>query len=194
MRPPSSSEGRGPDDLGRRERDVSFEFNKDEDAHRGEELRIFESYLRERGLKLTASRRRLLELIFADHSHFTADGLFEKTRAMALGVSKATLYRTLTVLIDCKLLTAHDFGDGSKHYEHVFGHEHHDHLICLACRSIVEFQSPAIERLQVQAATELGFVPTRHSLAIYGVCRSCRPTAKGRAALAEADIDPEIES
>lgn len=170
---------------------MPFEFHKDLEAGDGGEVAIFESFLRERGLKLTTARRELLNIVFSNHNHFTADELFDRCREADVQISKATLYRSLTILMDCKLLTAHDFGEGSKYYEHIYGHRHHDHLFCLACKSIVEFRSERIERLQHEAADELQFTMVRHSLSIFGVCEACRGTARGAELLAEARREAE---
>ncbi len=165
-----------------------MKFNYDKNIHTepGEEVAIFEAYLRERGLKLTQARRDLLNVIFDDHGHFTADELYDRCRKAGLRVSKATLYRTLTILLDCKLLVDHDFGEGAKHFEHSFGHRHHDHMVCLACREIIEFRSEDLERLQDRAAHELGFSPVRHATTVFGVCAACARTERGREVLAEA--------
>ncbi len=159
---------------------MPFEFDKKLHTEPGPEVKIFEDYLKAQGLKLTSARRDLLNLIFADHSHFTADELYDRCRKGKLRVSKATLYRTLTILLDCKLLASHDFGEDAKYYEHVFGHRHHDHMYCLACRRVIEFRSESIEALQDEAAQEAGFHSTRHSLTIFGVCSACAGTEKGR--------------
>jgi Fur family ferric uptake transcriptional regulator len=162
---------------------MPFEYDKNVHTEPGPEVMIFETYLKEQGLKLTSARRDLLNLIFADHSHFTADELYDRCRKNDVRVSKATLYRTLTILLDCKLLASHDFGEDAKYYEHVYGHRHHDHMYCLGCRTIIEFRSESIEELQDRAALEAGFQSTRHSLTIFGVCRECSDTQQGRAIL-----------
>lgn len=172
---------------------MPFEFKKDTESGDGGEVAIFESYLRERGLKLTSTRRELLEIVFSDHNHFTADELFDRCRAADVRISKATLYRSMTILLDCKLLAAHDFREGSKYYEHVYGHRHHDHLFCLACKTIVEFQSERIERLQHEAAAELQFTVVRHSLSIFGVCEKCHGTSRGTELIAEALREAESQ-
>ena len=164
---------------------MPFEYDKHVHTEPGPEVAIFEAYLKEQGLKLTNARRELLAIIFADHSHFTADELYDRCRAENVRVSKATLYRTLTILLDCKLLAAHDFGEDAKYYEHIFGHRHHDHMYCLACRRIFEFRSESIEELQDKAAHEAGFHSTRHSLTIFGVCKACTETDAGKALMAE---------
>ena len=83
------------------------------------------------------------------------------------------MYRTLAVLLECELLVAHDFGEGSRYYEHAFGHAHHDHLFCVNCKHIVEFRDDRIETLQERVAREAGFKILSHSLKLFGLCRAC---------------------
>lgn len=144
-----------------------------EPGSHGSEEQAFESFLRERGLKFTRPRRLLLRKIFAMHDHFTADQLLDRLRRDRIRASKATVYRTLSVLMESDLLISHDFGEGSLYYEHAFGHTHHDHLFCVHCKSIVEFRHERIEDLQERIAREAGFKVIRHSLKLYGLCRSC---------------------
>ena len=66
------------------------------------------------------------------------------------------------------------FDDGTTRYEHLYGHRHHDHLICTTCGRFVEVVDPAIERLQMRVAERHGFRPERHRMEIYGICRRCR--------------------
>ena len=140
----------------------------------GHESQIFEEYLRRNGFKFTATRRQLLASLFEMHDHFTADQLLDRLKQSRVRVSKATVYRTLAVMLDCGLLECHDFGVGSLYYEHSFGHGHHDHLFCLHCKRIVEFRHDGIEQLQEQVARDLGFQIVSHSLKLFGLCEVCR--------------------
>jgi len=140
----------------------------------GEEERIFENFLRERGLKYTKPRRELLRKVFEMHDHFTAEQLLERLKADGVGASKATVYRTLSVMIDCRLLISHDFGEGALYYEHVYGHRHHDHLFCLHCKSIVEVVDEVGEAHQKRMTRDLGFHMVSRSVKIYGLCSKCK--------------------
>jgi Fur family transcriptional regulator, ferric uptake regulator len=171
---------------------MPYSYQKREHAEPGGEVEIFEDYLRERGLKLTSARRQLLDLIFENHAHFTADELFDQCRDQDIRVSKATLYRTLSILLDCKLLAEHDFGQGAKYYEHIYGHRNHYHFFCNVSKKIVEFRSEKIERLLDEVADELGFTPLGHTLTIFGVSAESRETAKGRALIAEHEAMQEL--
>ncbi len=151
-----------------------FDKSKDADSH-GEE-RVFEQYLKSRGLKFTPARRQLLRAIFSIHEHFTAEQLLEKLKKLGVAASKATVYRTLAVMLACDLLELHDFGEGSRYYEHTFGHAHHDHLFCVNCKTIREFRDDQIEELQKRIAGTLGFELMAHTLKMYGLCEPCRQT------------------
>ena len=153
---------------------MQYKYKKKTDEDDGGEVKVFERYLKTKGLKLTRARRELLDVVFEIHEHFTADDLYEHCRDRKMRVSKATLYRTLSLLLDCNLLVSHDFDEGAKYYEHIYGHRHHDHFFCLECKKIIEFRSERIEELQDDAAAEFGFKPMRHSLAIFGLCRECQ--------------------
>jgi len=152
--------------------DFLIDKTRDEDTG-GEEERIFEAFLRQRGLKYTKARRQLLRRVFGMHDHFTAEQLLDRLKEGGVSASKATVYRTLSVLLECDLLTAHDFGEGALYYEHTFGHDHHDHLFCLHCKRITEFRDDDIEQNQERVTQRLGFRMLSHSLKIYGVCEEC---------------------
>jgi Fur family transcriptional regulator, ferric uptake regulator len=146
-----------------------------------EEMRIFEELLKKEGLKVTAQRLLVAEKIFSLHSHFTAESLSDMFKDKRDEISKATIYRILTIMVDANLLVEHDFGKDYKYYEHILGHEHHDHIICLDCNRIVEFFEPRIEELQEQIASKNGFTIKGHRLNLYANCikgKSCEHLSK----------------
>lgn len=137
-------------------------------------VKRFEEFLANRELKLTAQRRRVFERVFATHEHFTADTLYEWLRdGDDSPVSRATVYRTLDLLEQGGFVESLDTGRGGLVYEHVLGHRHHDHMICLECGGIEEFHEERIEEIQQQAATARGFVLTGHIHRLNGFCRRC---------------------
>jgi Fur family ferric uptake transcriptional regulator len=145
-----------------------------------EVARRFEAFLREKGLRLTAQRRRILERAFATHAHFSAEELYGWLGAEAgADVSRATVYRTLALLQEGGFVEALDAGRGELVYEHVLGHAHHDHILCLGCGLIAEFQEPRIEALQEEAARRKGFVLVDHDLRLRGYCRGCQRKGQG---------------
>ncbi len=122
---------------------------------------------------MTRERLRILDKVFSTHKHFEADDLLTEMRAKGLRVSKATIYRTLTLLVESGLLRRVITDEKHAHYEHVYGHEHHDHMICAQCGDIVEFCDPEIERLQDKICEEKKFRPQGHRMQIIGLCVRC---------------------
>ena len=141
----------------------------------------FEQFLRSRSLKLTAQRERIFERAFATHEHFTAETLYSWLQDEGgPKVSRATVYRTLSLLVEGEFLESLDTGQGELHYEHVLGHAHHDHMVCLDCGKIEEFVDERIEKLQQEAAASKGFVMVDHDLKLTGYCRACARARKKR--------------
>jgi Fur family ferric uptake transcriptional regulator len=138
----------------------------------------FKEFLAARGLTFTRERARILDKIFSTHKHFEADDLLMEMHARGPRVSKSTIYRTLALLVESGLLRRVITGEKHAHYEHVFGHEHHDHMTCTRCGEIVEFVDPDIERLQDKICEEKGFRPEGHRLQIIGLCAKCARAQK----------------
>ncbi|MEY2784812.1 MAG: hypothetical protein RL277_1019 [Planctomycetota bacterium] len=135
----------------------------------------FEEFLKGRNLKLTSQRRRLLDRVFATHEHFSAEQLYNWLRGEPGDpVSRATVYRTLSLLTEGGFLATLDAGRGELIYEHVLGHEHHDHILCLGCGRIEEFHDEVIEELQRRACEAKGFVLVSHDLRLRGYCKTCQ--------------------
>jgi Fur family ferric uptake transcriptional regulator len=136
--------------------------------------RAFERFLRTRALKLTPQRLRIFERAFATHDHFSAETLYGWMRAEdGSHVSRATVYRTLSLLVEGGFLETLDAGHGELLYEHVLGHRHHDHLVCIDCGRIEEFTDERIEEYQREAALRKGFTLHYHNLRLFGTCASC---------------------
>jgi Fur family ferric uptake transcriptional regulator len=139
----------------------------------------FRDFLAGRGLRSTPERARILDRIFATHEHFQADNLLKEMRSRGPRVSKATIYRTLALLVESGLLRQVMTGEKHAHYEHVFGHAHHDHMTCTRCGEIVEFFDPEIERLQEKICEQKGFRAEGHRMQILGLCAKCARKSKG---------------
>lgn len=155
--------------------------------------RRFEEYLRSKGLRVTRQRRLILELAWAIGRHFSAEALYARARARDATVSRATVYRTLALLYSAGFLSGLDSGRGEMLYEHILGHHHHDHMICLRCGQIIEFHSEVIERIQLEEAARRRFRVESHTLNLVGTCASCARAPRGRrpaAASAQAPPGP----
>jgi Fur family ferric uptake transcriptional regulator len=141
----------------------------------------FQDLLHKNGLRLTKQRTALLDAVFATHRHFSAEDLHRDLEKAGHRISIATVYRALGLLVEAGFVQGLDVGRGRVLYEHTLGHAHHDHIICLDCGKITEFQSQEIEDLQDQAAKSHRFKIVAHSLKIFGYCHNCvkrHPDAK----------------
>lgn len=142
-----------------------------------QEVDQFCHFLKKCDLKLTPQRLRIAETVFSTHRHFTADELYALVKKVEPLVGKVTVYRTLEHLVESGMVEELSIAKGVATYEHVAGHEHHDHLICLECGRITELCSPRLERLKKEEAESRDFRVVSHSLKIYGQCRDCRGKA-----------------
>jgi Fur family ferric uptake transcriptional regulator len=141
------------------------------------ELSVFTAFLKRRSLKLTEQRRRVLERALGEPKHFSAEQLLTDLKKEDASTSKATVYRTLALLVASHLFDAVDFERGYKLYERALGHMHHDHLICTDCGKIVEFHDEAIEQAQTEVASQHHFEVSWHVHKLYGLCQACRKKA-----------------
>lgn len=145
-------------------------------ANREEVLR---RYMAEHGLKSTRQRDLIIDTFFDLGGHVSVEELWAKVRKEEAKVSVATVYRTMRLLSDCGLAHARNFGDGQTRYEPAVGREHHDHLICTRCGTIVEFENDRIEHLQEAIAKKHGFRVSSHKMELYGLCRACQRGLEG---------------
>lgn len=135
---------------------------------------LLERFLKENRLKHTAQRLKIVKRALSMPKHFSAEDLYVVLKRERMYVSKATVYRTLKLLVDSNFLDELEIGAReAKYYEPVHGREHHDHMICLRCGDIVEFSDPFIEEHQEQAAKKHGFRVLSHTLKLFGLCRAC---------------------
>ncbi|HEY2828311.1 MAG TPA: transcriptional repressor [Pirellulales bacterium] len=141
----------------------------------------FEEYLQARGKRITQQRRILVEQIASRHEHFDADQLLSDLSRKAAGrkVSRPTVYRTLTEMVDAGLLRKMVLG-GRAVYEHDYGYPQHDHLHCTECGQLFEFSSDELLKLREAVAREHNFRVTGHRLIISGICSQCRAAARQR--------------
>jgi Fur family ferric uptake transcriptional regulator len=138
------------------------------------EVNRFQNYLATLGLRLTRERVALVREIFSTHYHFEADELLLKMKQKSVKISRATIYRTLELLVKSGMVRRVHLGEDHYHYEHVKGDSHHDHLICTTCGSVIEFHDANLEARTLEICEKKKFTHTFHNLQILGVCDSCR--------------------
>ncbi|MGE0401098.1 MAG: Fur family transcriptional regulator [Kofleriaceae bacterium] len=144
----------------------------------GELKERWRTYIQDKRLNVTAQREAIVEQFLRTRDHVSIDELLSKVRKRQPKVGYATVYRTLKLLVDSGLAVERQFGDGQARFE-VVG-DHHDHLICVKCGLILEFEDDEIERLQDKIAERLGgFTVLRHRHELYGVCPKAAGNASG---------------
>ena len=153
--------------------------------------RLFRRYLKEQRLPVTHQREAIAQVVFSSPGHLSVEEIEGRLREDGNRIGKATIYRTLDLLVRSRLVVEHDFGEGFKRYEHRLSQEPvHEHLICLECGRVMEFQSWEVQEVEARVTEKHGFKPTRHKLEIYGLCRSCQEAG---AALPDDGVTCPIE-
>ncbi len=132
----------------------------------------FREFLEIRAEKLTERRRLLVEHIFNSHKHFDADELVRDLHEAGHRVSRATVYRTLRLLVEAGLLRELRLTNRSA-FEHDYGYPAHDHLHCTSCNRVVEFRNDEVLRLRDAVSVAHGFRPSGHRFLITGICAAC---------------------
>ncbi len=136
--------------------------------------KLFIQYLRENNLKVTQERLALLEEIFEAEEHLDADELLARMKAKKKKVSRATIYRTLDLLVQCGLVRKSRLGQEHYFYERVQPGKRHDHMVCTNCGTIIEFWDPQLDERQRQICRDHGFRPSFYSIQIQGLCADCQ--------------------
>jgi len=141
--------------------------------------RGFAEFLGNRGLRLTAQRREILSEVLAMKGHFEAEDLHHQLRKKQSGrVSRASVYRTLPLLVEAGLLREVEFVERHTHYEKSASREEHSHLICTSCRKVIEFRHPSVERALQSVARKHGFEEHSRKVEVTGLCRGCRVSSR----------------
>ena len=130
--------------------------------------------LKKEGLRYTQQRQSIWNEICATDEHRDAEEIYLSLRNEGMSVSRATVYRTIDVLVKNNLVRKLEFGDGRARYEHKMDLEHHDHLICVQCGKIEEFMDETIEEIQETIVNDLGFKLIRHIHQLFVICNNCR--------------------
>ncbi len=139
-----------------------------------EHERIFDNFLKTKGLKLTKPRKIILDEVYENHDHFNVDQLYDRIRKEHIDVSRATIYRTMPLLVAAGLIKQSIRYQAKDHYEHIHGHERHLHLVCAKCGKIIEADSSDAEKLLQKIADKQNFRIKDFNIEVNGLCRDCR--------------------
>jgi Fur family ferric uptake transcriptional regulator len=132
------------------------------------------TYMERKGLRSTSQRRLVSDIFFRTSGHHSIDDVLAMVRAKDPKVGYATVYRTMKLLVECGLANERHFGETVTRFEISLLDHHHDHLICVDCKRIVEFEDDSIEELQRKLAERQGFSLISHKHELYGMCADCR--------------------
>lgn len=136
--------------------------------------KVFTNYLEKHGHRRTNERFSVLEEIYLLNDHFDVESLFVHMKSKSYRISRATLYNTIELLLECDLITRHQFGKNLALFERSYAYKQHDHLICQDCGHIFEFCDPRIQQIQSMMGDILRFDVAAHALHLFGHCRELK--------------------
>ena len=132
-----------------------------------------EERCKQKGVKLTDQRKLIAQIMSDARDHPNVDELYKRVSKIDSKISIATVYRTVKLFEESGIINKLNFENNQAVYE-LSNVEHHDHLVCVKCNIIIEFQDDVIERHQLQIANKYDFQLTDHSLYLYGLCKNCK--------------------
>ena len=136
--------------------------------------KILDDYIASKKLRKTKERNIILSLIYQYPYHFTVEELYIYMKKKQIKISRATLYNTIDLLLECNLIKKHLFDDRSFFYEKAYKKHQHDHIICKKCSKIVEFCDPRLNQIIEDIAQINSFEINNHELYLYGLCEECK--------------------
>ena len=133
----------------------------------------FQNLLEQKDLKYTHERKLIFDEAAHLKTHFDADSLYEHFKKRSVRISRDTVYRTLPLLLESGVIQKSAGAGKGEFFEHIGSKGHHDHIVCVKCGKIIEFQCEEIEKLQDEVCKQYGFKLTFHDHRLFGTCKDC---------------------
>ena len=134
---------------------------------------LFKRWISGEGLNATKQREEILNIFLNSYGHKNLAQIYAQVMKVNPKIGYTTVYRTLKLLTRSGLAVQRKFADGETRYEPTSGRSHHDHLICLRCGKIIEFENEDMETLQNGIAQRYRFKISHHRMELYGQCADC---------------------
>lgn len=138
------------------------------------ELEVLREYISRHNMRYTPEREAIVREAFSRHDHFSVEDLYLGLRKKKRQISRASIYRTLPLLIEAGLVAVVFQDAGQTLYEHTYGHEDHCHLRCTLCGQVVEFSEPSLREVERRLGQEMGYSVEGHRLVVLGRCPACQ--------------------
>ncbi|EHP46366.1 transcriptional repressor [Odoribacter laneus] len=139
---------------------------------------IFTAYLQKKGCRKTPERYAILEEIYSRPEHFDVEAIFVAMNKKNYRVSRATIYNTIELLLDCNLVIKHQFKNNTAQFERAYNNDRHEHLICLKCGKVEEFSDNRLDEITEYIAEKRNFSVHHRLMYVYGICKSCQAGKK----------------
>lgn len=140
-------------------------------------FKYFTEFIKQKGMRLTSQREVIVKMFLAKKGHLCVDELYYALRKKYPRIGYVTVYRTLKLLKEAKMVSEVNFIGKRKRFEQKLGHPHHAHLICQTCGKVIEFMDPALEKRQEELCKKYKF-SNEKSMKIFGVCEPCQRKEK----------------